>query len=291
MTDVNEQPKLNGLQNNETPPLIFFIFGNNIAHSLSPTIHNTAFAKFGLPHYYAIHETRCIDESVAKLIRQPNFGGASVTFPHKLQVQTLLDTISAPAKALGAVNTICVSGGRLVGENTDWLGILSCMQRYPVSNTGNAIVVGAGGAARAAVYALQASGYKQVTIVNRTRERAERLTDSFPGLQFELHTFLGQVQQPANLVIACVPADDFVEDDIPLHIFAAGTGLVIEMSYRPPVSALMRVAARQAEWQVFGGVDVLKEQAYAQFKLWTGRNAPVEVIEEALIAKTTTKSC
>lgn len=268
----------------------FYIFGNNISRALSPIIHNTAFAKYGLQYHYAIHPTLRIDESVVKLIRQPDFGGASVTFPHKLQVQPLLDTISGLAEALGAVNTIIVeespSGKQLRGDNTDWLGILNCMQQFPQSNPVGAIVIGAGGAARAAVYALQQTGYEDIVIVNRTRRTAENLAKNFPGLQFTLHTSLTQVSQAANIIIGCIPADDVVESDIPQRIFAPGAGIVIEMSYRPAISALMRVARRQQDWHVFGGVDVLKEQAYVQFKLWTGKDAPIQAIEEALVVAT-----
>lgn len=150
-------------------------------------------------------------------------------------------------------------------------------------------MIGAGGAARAAVYALQVLGVQYVTIVNRTRATAERLAGDFPSMNIQVCDLL--IEAPTvDLIIGCIPADDVRVNDVPEQIFSTGSGVVIEMSYRPPVSALMQVASKQAGWQVFGGVDILKEQAYAQFKLWTGRDAPVEVIERTLEEKMRSKS-
>jgi shikimate 5-dehydrogenase len=186
---------------------------------------------------------------------------------------------------MGAVNTIVVrrkglrgEGRELVGENTDWIGIRDCVLRH--GKPTRAIVVGAGGAARAAVFAIHALGLSRVTLVNRSPDRAEHLVESFPEMTFTLHTHLADAQ-PADLIVSCVPADDIAEEDIPEQVFLGEGGCVVEMSYRPPVSALMRVAARRA-WTVFGGVDVLKEQAYGQFEMWTGLQAPRDVVERAL---------
>lgn len=271
----------------------FFIFGNNISHSLSPTIHNAGFAMFGLPYHYAIYQTPQIDEGVRQLLRQPDFGGASVTFPHKLNIRPLLDSVSDPANSLGAINTVVVENvgslRTLRGDNTDWLGILNCIRRSGLCSLTGAIVIGAGGAARAAVYALQVLGVQHVAIVNRTRATAERLAGDFPSVNIQICDSL--IEAPTvNLIIGCIPADDVREESIPGHIFSTGSGLVIEMSYRPPVSALMHVASKRKGWQIFGGVDVLKEQAYAQFKMWTGKDAPVEVMERALKEKVGSKT-
>ncbi|KPI43254.1 Pentafunctional AROM polypeptide [Cyphellophora attinorum] len=269
-----------------TQPLRFFIFGNNIAHSLSPTIHNAAFAHYGFPHHYSIHETTNIDASNRKLLNSPDFGGASITFPHKLSVQPLLQSISPSATSMGAVNTIIVrhtdDGVRqLHGDNTDWLGIRNCIARHHSSTPKSAVVIGAGGAARAAVFAISHLGLRHVTIVNRSRATAQSLADSFPEMQFTICEALQEVK-PADLIVGCIPADDVREEDIPSQMFMESGGRVVEMSYRPPVSALMSVARKRPGWTVFGGVDVLKEQAYAQFEIWTGRPAPVNIIQKAL---------
>jgi shikimate-5-dehydrogenase len=264
--------------------LQFFIFGSNISHSLSPRIHNTAFAHLGLPHHYAIHDTKSIDDEVCRMVNEPTFGGASVTFPHKLAVQSLLHSVGDTATMMGAVNTVVVrqtaQGRKLHGENTDWLGIRNCILRHS-TNYRAAIVVGAGGAARAAVFAIQSLGLDRVTLVNRSAESASRLAESFPDMEIEIRGSLGGLSS-ADLIVSCVPADDIGENDIPTDVFDKSGGCVIEMSYRPPVSALMTVARRLEGWQVFGGVDVLKQQAYAQFEMWTGLKAPIDEIEKAL---------
>ncbi|EXJ78919.1 hypothetical protein A1O3_08419 [Capronia epimyces CBS 606.96] len=269
----------------QLPRRNFYIFGNNISHSLSPTIHNAAFAELGLPYHYSIHETPEMDDSVREILLRPDFGGASVTYPHKRNIPHLLDSISEPATKLGAINTVIAqdtpSGRRLRGDNTDWIGILKCIQSGRLTNHKTGIVIGAGGAARAAVYAYQNLGVQHIALVNRTKEKAGRLAADFPSLQIDIYSSAAEAPA-ANVIVACIPADDIQEGDIPDHIFADGPGLVIEMAYRPPVTALMRVAKRHLAWKVLGGVDVLKEQAYAQFELWTGRRAPVLAIEEAL---------
>lgn len=270
----------------QIPKRLFYIFGNNISHSLSPTIHNTAFAELGLPHHYSIYETPEINNDVVELMTSPNFGGASVTFPHKLQVQPHLQSLSASAQALGAVNTIVVNstpaGRQLRGDNTDWLGIRNCIKNSGVELQGNhATVLGSGGAARAACFALQNLGYGRINVVNRTTENAERLAKVFPATQFDIQESLS-ASPPTSLIVACIPADDLSPSDIPDHIFAEGGGVVIEMAYRPVVTALMEVASKRSGWKVTGGVDVLREQGYAQFQLWTGRRAPVKVIEASI---------
>lgn len=312
LADINRCLYLLG----QLPKQRFFIIGNNIAHSLSPTIHNTAFAELGLPHQYSIYETFSVDDRVKNLIREPDFGGASVTYPHKLAIGPFLDELSEAARLIGAVNTVVVTAGGtpdlgeavlsntkkiLRGENTDWLGIMSVIRKKskdmnigsatstmnqepaPQFSTSSGLIIGAGGAARAAAFALQHLGVRNVTIVNRTTTTAQNLASFFPSLAIVVHSQLEHASA-SDIIIGCVPADDITEGDIPDHIFRSGRGIVVEMSYRPPVSALMKTAKRQKGWCVADGVDVLKEQAYAQFEMWTGRRAPVTIIEEALSA-------
>lgn len=266
------------------PSRSFFIFGNRISHSLSPTIHNAAFRELGLPHHYAPFETPQIDEQVRQIIGRSEFGGASVTAPHKLQVQPLLNTLSDAATKIGAVNTIIVqqttSGRQLHGDNTDWLGLLALIRKSVGQPSGNVTVLGAGGAARAAVFALQTFGFTKIQLVNRSAVTAKTLTETFPALEFEIVSSFAEAS-PSSIIIGCIPVDGMAVSDIPATMFDKSRGLVIEMSYLPKISALMEVASERS-WHVYGGVDVLKEQAYAQFELWTGRRAPVQAIEEAL---------
>ncbi|KAJ4253914.1 hypothetical protein NW762_010312 [Fusarium torreyae] len=276
-------------------PKNFFIFGHNIAHSLSPTLHNAGFKALNLPHHYQIHESENVDETVKQIILRPDFGGASVTFPHKLQIGRLLDSVSIWGENIGAINTVVVKdlNGRrtLHGDNTDWVGIKRCITKAGVQDfaSSSALVLGAGGAARAACYAIQTLGYKELIIVNRTISKAEDLTTRFSGLKTRsfstLHEAAAAEGAQIRLIIACIPADDLGEDKIPSGLFSdTKDGVLVEMAYRPQVTGMMTSAGRR-EWKVFRGVDVLEEQAYAQFELWTGRQPPVDVMRAAMQAK------
>lgn len=281
----------------QIPARRFFIWGNNISHSLSPVLHNIGFKELGLSNYhYRIHETEAVDEEIRLMMHSPDFGGASVTFPHKLHIGKFLDRLSESAKLIGAVNTVVVEeeadGSRILrGENTDWLGIKSCIEErwkdIRATTPWAAIVIGAGGASRAACFAIQELGVRKIYLVNRTTEKVEAVARDFPKVEFEIMPSLRSLRQalsPApSIIVACIPADEIVEDDIPVSIFEAATeGVLVEMAYRPPVTALMRVAGHFPGWDISQGTDVLKEQAYHQFSMWTGRRAPVEVMQEAL---------
>ncbi|POR31400.1 Quinate repressor protein [Tolypocladium paradoxum] len=271
----------------------FFIFGHDIAHSLSPTLHNAGFRELGLPYHYSIHQSETVDDTVEELIGRPDFGGASVTYPHKLQVGRLLSSVTPRADKIGAVNTIVVhqsgKGRTLTGDNTDWLGIKRCIERSGLDNlqSSSALVLGAGGAARAACYAIQTLGIPSLVIVNRTFSRAEEMASQFKEVQTQAFGSLEEASQaeglPVRVVVACVPADDLGEDKIPRQLFSGSdAGVLVEMAYRPKTTGMMVVAARQPGWKVFRGTDVLEEQAYAQFELWTGKAAPVKVMREAM---------
>ncbi|KAJ4299496.1 hypothetical protein N0V90_004741 [Kalmusia sp. IMI 367209] len=274
----------------------YFIFGHNISHSLSPTLHNTGFHELGLPHHYAVHQTEAVDTTVENILKQPNFGGASVTFPHKLQIGRLLDSISPSAQKVGAVNTIVVQGHgserHLLGENTDWVGIRRCIERSTQGDLGTStmLVLGAGGAARAACYTAQVLGVAQLLIVNRTVSRGEDMASNFQQVQScVLGTFQEAVKiatTPIRVIVACVPADDLGEEKIPSELFSgSATGVLVEMAYRPQITGMMKVAARYPGWKVCKGIDVLEEQAYEQFQMWTGKPPPVGAMHEAMRAK------
>ncbi|GKT46243.1 pentafunctional AROM polypeptide [Colletotrichum spaethianum] len=290
-------------QPDNRPEKAFFIFGHNISHTLSPTLHNTGFRELGLPYQYNIHQTESVDETVEKIIKRDDFGGASVTFPHKLQIGKLLDSVTPCAEKIGAVNTVIVderSGKRcLLGDNTDWHGIKRCIEKSGVEGlqSSAALILGSGGAARAACYACLELGISEVLIVNRTTSKAQAMADQFPNVKSHVMATLDGAatdrKQPENtekapirVIIACIPADDLSKDKIPSEIFTGSeTGVLIEMAYRPQVTGMMARASCHEGWKVFRGVDVLEEQGYAQFELWTGKNAPVPAMRAAMQAK------
>ncbi|KAK0640548.1 Quinate repressor protein [Lasiodiplodia hormozganensis] len=178
----------------------FGIIGADIAWSLSPTMHNAAFKLLGMPHEYTLIQRSSLDDLDA-LAHDPHFGGASITMPFKQDIIPFLDTLSPEAQAIGAVNTLVpvrltASGAKLGrnragpvhalhGENTDWKGIVTCIRRSlsPINAvrplTTTALVLGAGGMARAAVFALVRLGVRNVFVYSRTRENAEAMTRHF----------------------------------------------------------------------------------------------------------------
>lgn len=186
--------------------MTFGIYGTQVASSMSPAMHNAAFAFCGMPHTYKIYERPTLRD-LKVLIQDPYFGGLSVTAPFKREIIPLVDSLSRHAQAIGAVNTVIPlrSGGRnpqplpdrnrsgktlaLYGENTDWIGVQVCIRRNlspinAVRRRTTGLVLGAGGMARAAVYALIKLGLRTIFIQNRTVEKASELAAQFNGRSF-----------------------------------------------------------------------------------------------------------
>ena len=187
--------------------LNFHVFGSDVNYSLSPAVHNTGFEACGMRHTYNIRQCNSLKE-VRDLIQDPNFGGASISMPFKSEAAMLVDSLSASARDIGAVNTLlpvrvlgihqqlsenpCSKMQRnragpimaLHGANTDWMGIYACISRYispanAPSRQTTAVVIGAGGIARAAIYAMARLGVTNIFIVNRTLENAQNLADHY----------------------------------------------------------------------------------------------------------------
>ncbi|EJD41005.1 Pentafunctional AroM protein [Auricularia subglabra TFB-10046 SS5] len=267
------------------PARQFFLFGTPISKSMSPTLHNTGFKELGLPHTYGLLETAEVDETIRAALKDNAFGGASVTIPHKLAIIPLLDAVSPHAQAIGAVNTVIrQADGSLYGDNTDWRGIVACVGTPPQGEwTG--CVLGAGGTARAAVYALKALGASRVWVVNRTRANADSLAAALgPGVHAANVADLASA--PPAVIVSTVPAAG-TESAAWLkarELFArAEGGVVVDMAYAPLETPLLKLAKAQAGWRVVPGIEVLLEQGYCQFELWTGRRAPKGVVRETVL--------
>ncbi|THH16308.1 hypothetical protein EW146_g4315 [Bondarzewia mesenterica] len=280
----------------QLPAKKFYLFGIPIAHSMSPTLHNTAFQLLGLPYTYEILETEKVDEEVLSAVASPDFGGASVTIPFKRDIMAHLDGLSPEAEVIGAVNTVIPlvkdDGSKtLFGDNTDWLGIRSCIRaRLPaaVHSVDAGLIIGAGGTARAAIYALHSLGTKHIYLFNRTPSSAEVLLNAIPGANVVLLDSLGSwpTGSPAPCVIvSTVPATATTTDEsvsnallLPPTLFRAEGGVVVDMAYRPAETPLLTLAKKADKWVMVKGVEVLLEQGYKQFELWTGRRCPRTVV-------------
>ncbi|KAH8888162.1 Pentafunctional AroM protein [Thozetella sp. PMI_491] len=275
----------------ELEPQSFFLFGKPISASRSPALHNTLFAQTGLPHNYSRFETSNAAD-VEDLIRAPEFGGASVTIPLKLDIIPLLDETSEAAKVIGAVNTIIPVRGtgqdrtRLIGDNTDWMGMVYSLRSAGIVkrvSPGGAMVVGSGGTTRAAIYALRSLGYAPIFIAARNAGRVGELAASFPR-DYDVQVLESPAQMaalPSNLVptvlVSTIPADKAIEPAIKEMVIATlqrarpgdSARVLLEMAYLPRRTPLMELA-EDAGWVTIPGLEVLSSQGWYQFQLWTG---------------------
>ena len=247
-------------------------------HTRSPAMHNAAFAALGIDAVYVAFDVppptlaAALAGARALGVRQ-----LAVSIPHKQAVIAHLDAIDATARRIGAVNTVTRDGERLVGANTDWLGVVRALERETALAGRDAVVLGAGGAARAAVFGLLERGAR-VQVLNRSRERAERLAaelgasgagglDALADLPCDIlvNTTSVGLREDASAVTAAV---------IPKH------AVVLDAVYDPPHTRLLRDAESRGARSI-EGKWWLVYQAAEQIRLWTGLEAPIEVMGAA----------
>lgn len=263
------------------------LIGDPIAHSLSPSLHEAAFRSHGLCASYELWPTSEADLP-ARLagLRRADVLGANVTMPHKLAVTSLLDEISPLSARAGAVNTIMHRDGRLIGDNTDVEGFTTALTSAISSfSERHILVLGAGGAARAVVLGLQALGTGQVTIANRSSERAETLAATFSSSHQEIGTIALQkiaenLETVSVLVNATAAGWRPGETPIPLDVLdnLPANAWVVDLTFRE--TDLLR-AARQRGLSTLDGLPMLVHQAAGAFTRWTGLGAPVAEMLEA----------
>lgn len=277
------------------PARQFYLFGSPIAQSLSPLIHNTSFQALGLPHVYTLHESAEVDDALAQIVRAPTFGGASVTIPHKLRIMQLLDEVSPDAQVIGAVNTVvpCArDDGSVVlrGDNTDWRAMVECAQHYGSWAASTGLVIGAGGSARAALYAMHRLGATRILLYNRTYDKAAALASEVP-VEWRVEavrTLDAAAEAQPQVVISNVPAHATslmpggADIALPLHLLAPSGGVVIDMAYGQAQTPLLTLVEQHPHWHGVRGIDILMEQAFHQFRLWTQLPAPRNMVAAAV---------
>ncbi|CAO2647910.1 Nn.00g088320.m01.CDS01 [Neocucurbitaria sp. VM-36] len=324
-------------------PMDIYIIGARLGYSVSPAMHNAAYDSCGMPHQFIRVQSSSLN-SLKELVHKPNFGGSIVIQPFKIEVISLADSLSQHARAIGAVNTLIPvrhlkTDGTipsdldlfqernqagpiqaLYGDNTEWIGIRSCVRRglspaNAVRPTTSGLVIGAGGMARAAVYALLQLGVKNIVIFNRTLEKAEKLIAHFNRLVLAstattgalsvsrqdshsvFHTLKSredlwpeEIRQP-TIILSCIPADPI--DDSPAAHFTLPAqwmksptgGVIMEIAYKTLNTPLMQQVRDEGSrvWTYMDGLDFLPEQAFAQFELFTGKRAPRRVMREEVL--------
>jgi shikimate dehydrogenase len=269
------------------------IVGDPVAHSLSPALHNVAFAHLGLNMAYVplpVPASR-LPEAVAGL-RALGFLGANVTVPHKTAVVPLLDELRGDAQTLRAVNTVVAEGERLVGFNTDVEGFTRAfLEAVPQGHAGGtALLMGAGGAARAAALGALRLGFSRLLLVNRTPAAAEALaallSELSGGMSCEvvpLHDLSAVHVRAAALVINATTLGMHGQSKVP-GALADNVGvdqIVYDLVYAEGPTELT-VRAREQGSRVVDGLAMLVHQAGAAFQLWTGMPAPLDIMKHVL---------
>jgi shikimate dehydrogenase len=258
------------------------VIGDPISHSLSPAMHNAGYAAAHLPYVMAAaHVTPAALPQAVQGMRALGVRGLAVTMPHKNSIIPLLDSVDPIAHKIGAVNTIVQEEGKLIGYNTDWLGILKPIERHTPLTHKRVAIIGAGGAAQAAAFAALHGG-AAVTIFNRTRERAANVAARF-GCQSKSFDTLHDVSEHDIIInttsVGMTPHEG--ESPLPLDVLRAHH-LIFETIYAPATTELLRLGASVGA-TVIQGRAMFLEQGVAQFELHTGIRAPVEVMEQVLL--------
>lgn len=263
------------------------IIGDPVAHSRSPAMHNAAFAALGLDWVYVPFPVAGANVTAAvAAVRALGLAGVNVTVPHKEAVIPHLDALTPLARRIGAVNTIVNRGGRLLGDNTDVHGFAATVRQQRLRLRGcHVLIIGAGGAARAVLFALADAGVGRVTIANRTAARASALAQRMRGLRRDTVSLaaladdglLGDVAVVVNTTSLGLHATTFP----PLAAAATRRGCVfIDLLYGGDTPFLHR--ARAAGRRTCDGAEMLLHQGARAFTIWTGRRAPLSVMREVL---------
>ncbi len=267
-----------------------WLIGRPVAHSLSPAMHNAAFAKLGLPHRYETKDT-ADDQLAATLdhMRRDDILGGNVTIPHKETVLRLVDEVDDEARRIGAINTIVRRGGRLIGCNTDKYGFEKALETQPRRVPGGPegfpfaeariLILGAGGAARACALSLLEHG-NDVDIANREPARAETLARSIKvdGRHPEVVPW-PRGRMLVDAVVNATPlglkGEEALEDaQLPMW--------VIDLVPTAAETPLVKRAKATDNVTVVDGLSMLLYQAARSFELWTGVPAPLEAMRAAL---------
>jgi len=280
LTDVYQLEKL------DRHTQIFGLVGSPVSHSLSPFIHNAAFAATGTNAAYVPFETRDIPEFIKRMIHPRTreldwrLRGLSVTAPHKFAVMEQLDWIEPAARHIGAVNTIVVEGETLQGFNTDATGFIKpLVQVFGDLRDARCAVIGAGGAASAALWSFKEAGSK-ATLFARDSAKASALAERFGSdwMPLEAAHFEG-----FDVVVNATPLGTLGQFETETPATASqlrGARLVYDLVYNPAETKFLR-EAREARCSTLDGLVMLVAQAAEQFKLWTGAAPPESVMYEA----------
>jgi shikimate dehydrogenase len=274
---------------------VFGIIGDPVEHSLSPAMHNAAFEKLCLDNIYVPFHVKAEElEDAIKGADAMGIRGLNVTIPHKSEVINYLDYLDIAAGLIGAVNTIEFGENGAVGHNTDGIGAVRAIEEITSVKNKKFLILGAGGAARAVSFQLFLSGAKDLTISNRTLEKAEELREDLVDKLdsdvkvTDMGSDLEQELTDTDILINTTPIGMYPNINQKPLITAdmMHKGLIVNDIVYNPVKTGLILEAEKAGAKTIYGIKMLMYQGVESFKIWTGIEPPIEVFERALMTET-----
>jgi len=273
------------------------VIGYPVGHSLSPVMHNAALEEVGLDKEFVYEKLEVLPEKekiekFIESIRNREIFGSNVTIPHKKMVHDFVDELSDEAKLVGVVNTVYFAKGKVVGHSTDGIGCLKALEEKKVNVSGKKVLIlGAGGAARAITFALTQND-ANVIVLNRSIEKAKELVDEVNeklnlknefGSTIEIRHHLGEVDICINCTPVGMRGKAEGETLVTKEQFASAKKdlVVMDLVYNPLKTKFLD-NAQKAGCKTVDGLGMLVHQGAVGFKLWTGKDAPIEVMRNAL---------
>lgn len=268
----------------------FCIIGDPVSHSLSPLIHNSAFSSLNLNYSYIafrVPKTE-LEESVYSL-KKADIAGFNVTLPHKVNVINFIDGLSIEAQKAGAVNTVNNENGKLIGYNTDIHGLMAPLEQRQIDFDGiEILILGAGGSCRAALVALsEKKGIKKINIVNRDQKKLDKIISMGKELGLNCipldydNNILKEVSSSSKIIINATSIGLNNELSPLKSNFMSEGAFVFDIVYRPVFTNLLN-NAKDAGCNLIFGYEMLLHQAKKSFEIWTGLQAPFDVMEKSL---------
>jgi len=257
------------------------VIGNPIEQSISPLVHNAAYKALGLNYVFLAFKVTQVKEALEGL-KAMNVTGISVTIPHKLEVLKYVDEVDKVAAEIGAANTIVNKEGRFIATNTDWIGALKALEKKTSLSGKRIALLGAGGAARALIYGLVKRGAK-VTVFNRTKVKAHQLAKYF---QLEGTYLLSDIEKikKAEIIINTTSVGmipNISESPIPNECINSSQ-IIFDIINKPYETKLLQYAKIRGA-TIIHGYEMLLYGAAEQFQLFTGKAAPVKIMENAIL--------
>ena len=258
---------------------LFAVLGDPVSHSLSPVMHNRAFANAGYNGVYLAFRVKNIGKAVSG-IKAFDIKGASITIPHKISVIKFLDELDDTAEKMGAVNTVVNRQGVLTGYNSDSLGAVEALLEKTAIKDKDVVILGAGGAARAIGFGIISQGGR-VTIVNRTAAKGEELARD---LRSEFQPLSDLKKEKYQILINTTPVG-MIPDNYAMPVrkeHLEKSIVVMDVVYNPLKTRLL-MEAENIGCVTIDGVSMFVYQGAFQFELWTGMKAPVDVMKKAVL--------